>query len=52
VIDGMKESDLEAKAPREFLAAKVPAFEWTMTPGELVYLYRHRHNIHPTEREL
>jgi hypothetical protein len=54
VIESMKESDREAKAAREFLAAKVPAFEWTMvslTPGELVYLYRHRRKIHPTERE-
>ena len=40
---------------REFLAAKVPAFERTMvslTPGELVYLYRHRQKIRPTEREM
>ena len=55
VIESMKDSDREAKAAREFLAAKVPAFEWTMvslTPSELVYLYRHRQKIHPTEREL
>jgi hypothetical protein len=55
VLESMKESDREAKAAREFLAAKVPAFEWTMvplTPSELVYLYRHRHKIHPTEWEL
>jgi HEAT repeat protein len=48
-------SDREAKAAREFLAAKVPAAERMMvslTPGELVYLYRHRRKIHPTEREL
>jgi hypothetical protein len=38
-------SDREAKAAREFLAAKVPVFELTMVllrPDELVYLYRHR----------
>jgi hypothetical protein len=55
VIESMKDSAREAKAAREFLAAKVPAFEWTMvplTPGELVYLYRHRQKIHPAEREL
>jgi HEAT repeat protein len=55
VIESMKESDREAKAAREFLAAKVPVFESTMvslTPGELVYLYRHRQKIHPTEREV
>jgi HEAT repeat protein len=48
-------SDREAKAAREFLAAKVPAFEQTLvplTPGDLVYLYRHRRKIHPTEQEL
>ena len=55
VIESMKGSDRDAKAAREFLAAKVPVFERTMvslTPGELVYLYRHRHKIHPTELEL
>jgi HEAT repeat protein len=55
VIESMKDSDRKAKAAREFLAAKVPAFEWTMaslTPSELVYLYRHRQKIDPTEREL
>src|SRR5271165_4385201 len=55
VIESMKDSDREAKAGREFLAAKVPAFEQTMVPlapRELVYLYRHRQKIHPTEREL
>ena len=55
VIESMKDSDREAKAAREFLAAKVPVFEQTMvslTPGELVYLCRHRQKIHPTEREL
>jgi HEAT repeat protein len=55
VIESMKDSDREAKAAREFLAAKVSAFEWTMVslpPGELVYLYRHRQKIHPAEREL
>ena len=55
VIESMKDSERDAKAAREFLAAKVPVFERTMvslTPGELVYLYRHRRKIHPTEREL
>jgi HEAT repeat protein len=55
VIESMKDSDRDAKAAREFLAAKVPAFEWTMVPlapVELVYLYRHRRKIRPTEREL
>jgi hypothetical protein len=55
VIDSMKDSDREAKAAREFLAAKVPTFELTLiplTPSELVYLYPHRRKIHPTEREL
>ena len=55
VIESMKDSDREAKAAREFLAAKVPVFERTMmplVPSELVYLYRHRRRIHPTEREL
>src|SRR5208282_4174200 len=55
IIESMKDSDREAKAAREFLAAKVPAFEQTMTPlapTELVYLYRHRRKIRPTEREL
>jgi hypothetical protein len=55
VIESMKDRDREAKAAREFLAAKVPAFEWTMvslTPSELVYLYRHRQKIHPMERQL
>jgi HEAT repeat protein len=55
VIESMKESDREAKAADEFLAAKAPAFEWTtvpLSPDELVYLYRHRQKIHPTEREL
>jgi hypothetical protein len=47
--------DREAKAAREFLAAKVPVFESTMvslTSSELVYLYRHRQKIHPMERQL
>src|SRR6202047_3535018 len=55
VIESMKDSDREAKAAREFLATKVPAFERTMdslTPGELVFLYRYRQKIHPKEREL
>jgi HEAT repeat protein len=55
VIESMKTSDREAKMAREFLVAKVPAFERTMvalTPSELVYLYRHRQKIHPTEPEL
>jgi HEAT repeat protein len=55
VIESMKDSDREAKAAREFLAAKVPAFEQTMVPlvpRELVYLYFRRRRIHPTEREL
>ena len=55
VIESMKDSDREAKAAREFLGAKVPVFERTMiflTPGELVYLYRHRRKIRPTEWEL
>jgi HEAT repeat protein len=55
VVESMKDSDREAKAAREFLSVKVPVFERTMiflTPGELVYLYRHRQKIHPTEREL
>src|SRR5271165_5071750 len=55
VIESMKVSDREAKAAREFLAAKVPVFESTMVslrPDELIYLYRHRRKIHPTEREL
>ena len=54
IIESMKNSDREAKAAREFLAAKVPVFHLTMislTPGELVYLYRHRQKIRPTERE-
>lgn len=54
VIENMKEDDREAKAAREFLAAKVPMFERTQTPlspNELTYLYRHRHVIHPTEKE-
>jgi HEAT repeat protein len=48
-------SDLEAKAAREFLTEKAQKFERTMvalTPGELVYLYRHRRKIYPTDREL
>jgi hypothetical protein len=55
VIEGMRDSDRDAKAAHELLAAKVAAFERTMislTPGELVYLYRHRQKIHPAEREL
>ena len=51
----MEDSDREANAARDFLAAKVPAFERTMlplAPSELVYLYRHRRKIHPKEREL
>jgi HEAT repeat protein len=55
VIESLKDSDREAKAAHEFLAAKAPAFERTMvplTPVELVYLYRHRNKIHPTEREI
>jgi hypothetical protein len=55
VIESMKDSDREAKAAREFLAAKVPVFKRTMmylTPEELVYLYRYRRKIHPMEREL
>ena len=55
VIESMKVSDREAKAAGEFLAAKVPVFESTMVslrPDELIYLYRHRRKIHPTEREL
>jgi HEAT repeat protein len=48
-------ADPKAKAARDFLAAKVPAFERTMSPlapTELVYLYRYRRRIHPTEQEL
>jgi len=55
VIESMEDNDREAKVAREFLAAKVPVFESTMVslrPDELVYLYRHRQKIHPTESEL
>ncbi len=44
-----------ANGVRDFLAAKVTAFEQTRTPlasGDLVLLYRHRHQIHPSEPEL
>jgi hypothetical protein len=55
VIESMKDNDRETKAAREFLTAKTPPFERTLVsldPGELVYLYRHRLKIHPTEWEL
>jgi TIR domain len=55
VIESMKDDDRETKAAREFLTAKTLPFERTLVPldpGELVYLYRHRLKIHPTEREL
>jgi HEAT repeat protein len=54
VIESMKDTDRDAKTARDFLAAKVPAFERTRTPlaiGDLAYLFRHRHKIHPTEHE-
>jgi HEAT repeat protein len=55
VIESMKDSDRDAKAAREFLAAKVSAFEKTMiylATNELVYLYRYRRKIDPTKPEL
>jgi hypothetical protein len=55
VIESMRESDRHGKAVREFLAAKATVFRWTMVPfapSELVYLFRHRRKIRPTEREL
>jgi len=55
VIENMKEEDRETKAAREFLSAKVPMFERTKIPlseDELVYIYRHRRIIHPTDKEV
>jgi hypothetical protein len=55
VIETMKGSDRDAKAAREFLAAKVPTFQQTKTPlahEDLVHLYLQRQRLHLGEGEL